>query len=418
MIGPMRARPVDLALVGSGVLAGAAVGIACGLASALFLWLLDLVTSFRVAHDEIVYTLPVAGLAIGWVYHRWGGPIRQGTKLVAARLTRGGAEIPLRMAPMVLFGTVLTHLFGGSAGREGTAVQIGGSLADWLAHRTRLLPDLRRQLLAAGVAGGFGSVFGTPFAGIVFALELHAGHTELSLLGPALGAALMGDVVTRALGIVHTPYPQIAPLSFNVIVIGKWLLFALAVALTTRLFVWLTEAMKAVAAKRIPSLPLRLATGGVALIALWRWWGSDFLGLGVPTIVRAFSDTTIAPYAFLQKLVMTALTIGVGFLGGEVTPLFFVGATLGNMAAQTLQLPLALGAAVGLVAVFGSAAGAPLALLAMAVELFGAAVLPHAAVVLLAAYLLSGRHTLYRDAMPRAIGLDRSTSTTSSAPTA
>src|SRR5690606_5437858 len=133
-----------------------------GAASALFLWLLELATEYRTGHELIVYTLPLAGLVIGWLYERFGGSIKGGNNLVIDTIHDQGPQLPLRMAPMVLVGTVLTHVFGGSAGREGTAVQMGASMTDWVSHRLRLSKPVRQQLLAAGVAGGFGSVFGTP----------------------------------------------------------------------------------------------------------------------------------------------------------------------------------------------------------------------------------------------------------------
>ena len=150
---------------------GALVGLGCGAMAAGFLWLLALATEWRGAHHTIVYALPLAGLALGWVLERYGQPIRAGNNLVIDTIHDGGPQLPVRLAPMVLLGTVFTHLFGGSAGREGTAVQMGASFTDALAHRLRLDPTLRRQLLAAGVAGGFGAVFGTPIAGVIFGLE-------------------------------------------------------------------------------------------------------------------------------------------------------------------------------------------------------------------------------------------------------
>jgi H+/Cl- antiporter ClcA len=154
------------------VLLGGLIGVICGLASAAFLALLELATRFRIGHEGIVYTLPVAGLVIGVIYERWGKPIKGGTNLIIDTLHDDSPQIPVRMAPMVLIGTVLTHLFGGSAGREGTAVQMGASLADEVSHRFGVGPETRRQLLAAGIAGGFGSVFGTPIAGAIFGLEV------------------------------------------------------------------------------------------------------------------------------------------------------------------------------------------------------------------------------------------------------
>ncbi|MBK7399413.1 MAG: chloride channel protein [Myxococcales bacterium] len=376
---------------------GAVVGGLCGGASALFLFLLDRATRFRETHEAIVYTLPVAGLAIGWIYERWGQPIKGGNNLVIDTIHDDGPELPLRMAPMVLIGTVLTHLFGGSAGREGTAVQMGASLSDWVSHRLGLEGSLRRQLLAAGVAGGFGSVFGTPIAGAVFGLEfIVLGQIEYQALVPALVASLVGDLVTRALGIVHTPYPAAPSLPLTPLLLGKWALFAVAIALATMAFIELTHFLKKQGERRIPRLPLRMFVGGVVVVLLWKLLGtSDYLGLGVPTIVRAFHDPSLPTTAFAAKLLFTAVTLGAGFLGGEVTPLFFVGAALGNALARALDLPLALGAGVGLAAVFAAASNTPLALSIMAMELLGGNVFPHVVIVCVLAYLLTGHRSIY-----------------------
>jgi H+/Cl- antiporter ClcA len=376
---------------------GALVGVVCGLASALFLALLDRATGFRTGHEQIVYLLPLAGLALGAAYERLGQPIKGGNNLVIDAIHDDGPEIPLRMAPMVLLGTVLTHLFGGSAGREGTAVQMGASLTDWLSHRLRLDRATRRRMLAAGVAGGFGSVFGTPIAGAIFGLEFVVlGRVEYDALIPALIASVIGDLVTRSLGIAHTPYPTVAALALTPWVLAKWLLFAAAVAATSAAFIELTHTIKKRGETLVPKLSLRMMLGGLSVIALWRLTGtSDYLGLGVPTIVRAFEAPAIAPWAFALKLLFTAVTLGAGFLGGEVTPLFFVGAALGATLSSVLHLPLALCAAVGMAAVFGCAANAPIALSIMAVELMGANVLPHVLIVCAVSYVLSGHRSIY-----------------------
>jgi H+/Cl- antiporter ClcA len=376
---------------------GALVGIVAGAASALFLWLLEEATAFRVHHELIVWALPVAGLAIGWVYERFGQSIKAGNNLIIDTIHDDGPEIPLRMAPMVLFGTVLTHFFGGSAGREGTAVQMAASVTDWLSHRLRLTPQKRRLLLAAGAAGGFGSVFGTPFAGTLFGLEFVVlGRLEYGALVPALVASLVGDFVTRALGIVHTPYPAVAQVSLTPLLFLKWLVFAAAIALVTTLFIELSHFLRREGERRISRLPFRLFLGGLLVVALWQLVGtSDYLGLGVPTIIRAFHDPTLPGEAFALKLLFTAVTLGAGFLGGEVTPLFFIGAALGNLLAKVLGLPLELAAGVGMAATFAAASNTPLALSIMAVELLGAHVLPHVAVVCVFAYLLTGHRSIY-----------------------
>ena len=222
------------------------------------------------------------------------------------------------------------------------------------------------------------------------------GRLEYAALLPALTAAVIGDLTTRALGIAHSVYPTPDALALSPLLLLKWLVFSLALSLATRAFVDLTHFLKTQGARRIPRLPWRMFTGGLVVVALWRLVGtSDYLGLGVPTILRAFSQPSLPTFAFALKILFTAVTLGAGFLGGEVTPLFFVGATLGNVLARALGLPLAMGAGVGLAAVFAAAAKTPLALSIMAVELLGASSFPHAAIVCVLCYLMTGRRGIY-----------------------
>jgi H+/Cl- antiporter ClcA len=388
--------PRGRALV-SGLTLGVAAGVLAGGASALFLFLLDRATAWRETHPAVVFALPLAGLLLGWLVERFGTPMAGGNNLVIDALHDDGPTVPLRMAPMVLVGTVLTHLFGGSAGREGTAVQMGASLAEALARGTRLAGRLRGHLLVAGVAGGFGSVFGTPIAGAVFALEFVVlGRLHTGALVPALVASLVGDCAARALGIVHTEYPAAPALALTPVVMLKWLLFAGAVALTAAVFIEAVHLCKTIGLARVRRLPVRMMIGGAAVLGLAELLGThDYLGLGVPVIVRAFEDPNLPAWAFAAKVVFTALTVGAGFMGGEVTPLFFVGAALGNLFAGPLGLPLPLAAGVGMAAVFATAANTPIALSIMAVELLGAAILPHVALVAGVAYLLSGHRSIY-----------------------
>lgn len=373
------------------------VGVLCGAASTLFLWSLERATETRQQHGWLPWLLPLGGLAIGLVYERFGQPISRGTSLVLDRAADGGPPIPARMAPMVLLATLATHLFGGSAGREGTAVQMGASLADTLSARLRLDATARHQLLVAGIAGGFGSVFGTPWAGAVFGLEVVTlGRWPWRAAAPAVIAAFVGDLTTRALGIGHAVYPRAPETPFTLWLLGAWLLVAVAIAATTTAFMALTNGLKKVAVARLPRLPVRLFVGGLGVVGLWQLAGTgDFLGLGVPTIERAFVDAALPGGTFAWKVVFTAVTLGFGFLGGEVTPLFFVGAALGNLLAQALGLPLALGAGVGLAAVFAAASNAPLALAVMAVELVGPAIAPHVLLVCLVATWLTGHRGIY-----------------------
>jgi H+/Cl- antiporter ClcA len=379
--------------IGLGVLAG----VLCGSASALFLTWLYQVTSYRMQHPEIIWALPLAGFAMGWLYQWVGKEVLPGNNLVIDRLHSGGDQLPWRMAPLALVGTVWTHLFGGSAGREGTGVQMGASLADGVSHWLKLGPTLRRHMLAAGVAGGFASVFGTPLAGTLFGLEVVVvGRLDYEALLPALVAALVGDWVTRAWGVQHAVFPilESTPLTWSLAL--QWILLAALLAATAWVFIDLTHGLKDWAHKKLPSLPARLGLGGLVLVIFWQIPGmGDYLGLSTHLISQALGTVPPPPWAFAAKLLLTSVTLGFGFIGGEVTPLFVIGACLGSATAALLGMPGPLAAGVGLAALFGAAANTPLAMVVMAVELLGPNVLPHVALVTVAAYMLSGQRSIY-----------------------
>jgi H+/Cl- antiporter ClcA len=203
-------------------------------------------------------------------------------------------------------------------------------------------------------------------------------------------------MTTRGLGIEHTHYPTPPHVPVTLLLLGQWALFAIAVAVVATVFIELTHFIKKQSELWLPRLPLRMAVGGIVIVVLWKLMGtSDYLGLGVPTIVRSFEDPSLPIYAFALKLLLTSVTLGAGFLGGEVTPLFFVGAALGNVLARLLGLPIALGAGIGLASLFAAAANTPLALSIMAMELLGANVLPHAVIVCVLAYLFTGHRSIY-----------------------
>ncbi len=376
---------------------GAVVGVICGAASAVFLWLLEAATQMRDSHDVLIFGLPFAGLAMGAVYECFAGPTRNGTNLIIETIRGLGARVPIRMAPMISLGTLATHLFGGSAGREGTAVQMGGSLADGVAQVLKLGPTLRRQALIAGVAGGFGSVFGTPISGAVFALEFATlGKIDFESALPALAAAFVGDWVTRGLGTVHTRYPQVLAAPMTPGLLALWVVFAVAIALVATVFIESTQGLRRLGERSLPGRASRMFVGGLIVVVLWRISGtSDYVGLGMPFIVRTFTDPSLPVYAFAAKGLFTVVTLGAGFLGGEVTTLFFIGAALGNVLARGLGLPLGLGAGVGMAAMFGTAAKTPLAVSVMAMELLGASVFPHVVLVAVLATALSGRRSIY-----------------------
>jgi H+/Cl- antiporter ClcA len=351
-----------------------------GAACAIFLVSLDFVTDTRVAHPSLLATLPLLGMLIAVVYRSLGGHAVRGTNLILDEIHEPRLGVPLRMAPLVLIGTLLTHLGGGSAGREGTAVQLGGVVAGGVGRRLKLRPDTIRTLLISGMAAGFGGVFGTPIAGAMFACEvLVRRRVAWKLLPATLIASVLADRVVHASHVHHTAYVvSAAPLRASTLAVT--LLAAVAFALAAWLFMACTKRIEhvlAVALRRRDWLyPL---AGGVLVLSLAAIVGhTEYLGLGVKpqrpggvSIVTSFSDAPLPPWAWLMKLVSTALTIGSGFKGGEVTPLFFIGSTLGHTIGSLAHAPIDLFAACGLAATFAAASRTPLASTILAMELFG-----------------------------------------------
>ncbi len=389
----------------------APTAITTGSACALFLWSLKCVTQWHWQFPWLLYLLPLAGVGISWLYHRHGREVDAGSSLIIEQIHHPGGGVPLRMAPLILLTTLITHLFGGSAGREGTAVQMGGSIASGFVKLSRgLAPADIRLLLMAGIAAGFGGVFGTPLAGAIFALEvLTIGRLSHDALIPCLLAAIISDWTCCAWGIEHTHYSVAALPSHDWIAHLDWLLLgkvavaSIAFGLAAVLFIELTHAIKSLSQRVITKPVLRPFFGGLIVIALTILVGSrDYLGLGVDasspdsvTIVSCFSADGAHVGSWWWKLLFTAVTLGTGFKGGEVTPLFFIGAALGHTLAGALGAPTDLFAAIGFVAIFAGATKTPLACTLMAIELFGAEHATYYAVGCCLAYVVSGQSSIY-----------------------
>ena len=377
------------------------VAVLAGSASAGFLFALDWATRTRLAHAWLIWLLPVAGFAVGWLYLRYGSSVEGGANLLIDEIHDPKKIIPLRMVPLVLGGTVLSHLFGASVGREGTAVQMGGALADQLTRMFRLNNEDRRIILMAGISAGFASVFGTPLAGAIFGLEVLAiGRLRYEAMLPCLLAAVIADQVVLLWGpvlhISHTHYA--VPLTPA---LSAWTLCAMVIAgmlfgVTGKVFAQATHGLSGLMKRWISYAPLRPLAGGVIIAtAVWLLGTDRYIGLGIPTIVDALKEPLPA-WDFLGKMAFTIVSLGTGFKGGEVTPLFYIGATLGNALGPLLHQPVTLLAAIGFVAVFAGAANTPIASTLMAMELFGAEIGVYAAIACVVAYLFSGHAGIYR----------------------
>lgn len=375
------------------------IGALAGLCSAAFIEALQWSTDTREGNDMLLWFLPLAGLGVGLTYHCVARGLERGSNLVIEQLHGHTENIPFRLAPVVFVCSMVSHLFGASVGREGAAVQIAAGVTDPVARFLRLHDRDRRLILTAAVAGGFGSVFGVPVAGAIFALEVRRiGRIDYAALVPALTASVVGDAVVRGLGVEHSLYPRFGgpgsladwswPVAWRLAVVGVACGFAAIV------FVGATRLVRRTQAHLVSWPPLRPAAGGVVIVVLtvalsWREYG----GLSIGLATEAMGGGDVA--AWLPKLLLSAVAIGSGFVGGEVIPLVVIGALLGGSTGELVGLDGSLASQTGAVALLGAAGNVPLACVVMGVELFGSTSAVMVAVPCIVAYVASGHSTIY-----------------------
>lgn len=379
------------------VIGAITVGLITGAASWLLFETLDRATETRLANGWLVWLLPLMALVLGLVYHFGAGESRAGTSLVIARSlpdAENPATVPYRLAPLIFGATSAAQLVGASVGREGAAIQIGGSLTSLLSRPLRLSPRDARLLLVAAMAGAFGGAFGVPVAGAVFGLEVQqTGRLRYEGLAPALAASITADRVVEALG-RSTPMVNI-PVDLDSWLLLRLALVGLAAGVAARVFITLTTTVRRVLHRNVRWAPIRPVIGAAATLLLMVLVGRDYLGLSLPLIDSALGGELADWWDPVLKILFTAVALGSGIPGGEVTPLFVVGATLGSVLTAPLGLPPVVGAAATFAAVFGAAANTPIACTVLTIELFGAAMVVPAAVVCIVAFSVSPERGIY-----------------------
>ncbi|MBA2176089.1 chloride channel protein [Halobacillus locisalis] len=393
-------------ILGLWIFFGSIIGFIVGSATTFLLEVNDFLgDEVRLKRDWLIYFLPLGGALIGYVYMNYGKVFLNNTVNDTAELNNlvidsvhGKKEVPKRMGGIVYFGTFITVLFGGSTGREGAAIQMGGSVAAAVNKFFKINKLDRKTLLMSGISAGFGSAFGAPITGAVFGMEMTAiGKLKLAAFVPCLTASFVGHYVTTAAwGHEHETFIIQSVPEGSMIAFMKVILLAVLFSLVSVSYCQLRHGIQNISEKLFNKNHIKRAfVGGLIVVGLTLVVGSqDYNGRGLQMLEQSFQED-VPPFAFLAKLVFTAVTLGSGFVGGEALPLFFIGATLGNALHAFVDLPLSFLAALGLISVFCAGANTPLAAFLLAMEMFDGKGLEFFFVACLVSYLFSGHHGLW-----------------------
>jgi len=377
---------------------GIVIGIVAGLVSATFLTSINWATTTRNQNSWFIFLLPLVGLAIGLVYTYIGKDVAHGSNLVLEEIHEPNAGVPRRMAPLVFSASVITHLAGGSTGREGAAVQITASLTDGVSRLFHPNLETRRILLITAIAGSFGAIMGVPIAGMVFALEVQEiGRIRYEALVPALVASVVGDRIVRGIGTHHLSVSRLDNVDMTFTLVWKIVIASAVFATVSILFVAATHRIQSVTRRFVSWQPLQPFVGGVILLGLAALVGTRiYLGLSIDLAESALAGAVgISAIAWAWKLIFTTVSLGTGFIGGEVTPLFIIGALSGAQVAHLLNAPIPLFAALGLLATFAAAANTPIACIVIGVEYFGSGALVPIAFACVLTFAMSGHGGIY-----------------------
>lgn len=372
------------------------IGVLCAFSGALFHYAVDMGAHARSLYPFILFGLPIGGILIVFLYHICKMDDDRGTNTILLSV-RSAEKVPLLLAPLILVSTAITHFFGGSAGREGAALQIGGSIASSVARLIKLKNYNTSVLIMCGMSGLFSAVFGTPVTAAIFALEVSSvGLMHYGAMFPALLSAVVAQTVAHMLGVEKTVFTLSEIPSFGAIVSVKVIVLSLLTALLSIAFITVMHESAKLMAKYFKNRYLRVVVGALVIIVLTLIVGNqDYNGAGMDIITNAVENGRATPFAFLLKMIFTAVTLSSGFKGGEIVPTFFIGSTFGVLMASFLGLNASFAAAIGLIALFCGVVNCPVASVILSIELFGAEGLVYFAIASAVSYFFSGNYSLY-----------------------
>ena len=371
------------------------LGIVGGVVGSVFHHCIDEVTHFRGEFSWLLYLLPLVGLLIVFIYRKAGFENDPGTNWVFIS-TQTEDTVPLRMLPLIFVSTILTHLTGGSAGREGAALQVGGSLGSVLGKMLKFRYEDINVTILCGMAAVFSAMFGTPVAAAVFSMEVVVvGAIQYAALVPCIVAAVVAKYVAGLMGSKETIYAVALNIPITPELLFKTIVLGVLCGILSIAFCVLMHKTSHWLAKLMPNPYIRAFVGGLVIVALTLLIGNtDYNGAGTHMIEQSFGGRVVW-YAFILKMIFTAITIGSGFKGGEIVPTLFIGATFGCVVGPLLGLPGSLAAAVAMIAMFCGVVNAPLASIFLGVEMFGTGEIVLFAIVCAISYVCSGYYSLY-----------------------
>lgn len=378
------------------ILFGVLTGIFVGAIATAFYYALAFATDFRTDHPAIILALPLGGLLIAFLYQKFMKQDK-GTNVVIAAIHKD-EEIPLRVAPLIFVSTFLTQFFGASAGREGAALQLGGSLSAWLGRRLHLNKDDTHIIILCGMSAGFSAIFGTPLAAAIMPIEMMSvGTMQYSALVPCVLASLIAHSFAVCCGVESESFVVSEIPDLTILPFLQTLLLAICFGVLAAAFCLMLHETGNLLKKYFKNPYVRIVVTSLIIIGLTLLLQTtDYMGAGMDVVKESF-EVTASPFAFLLKMIFTSLALGAGFKGGEIVPAFFVGATFGSFFGPLIGLPRALSAACGMIGVFCGVTNCPITALFIGFDLFGFEGMPYYLITIAVSYMMSGYHGLYKE---------------------